>query len=193
MVRGQFGGRERQASSLDAGQAPGQDAGLGAGLHEGADPRAGSGAPSSGSAASATCARSMRPSSSSTRTAVTSRGPRRTIRRGALTPFRPPLRGLLLAALSLLPLLGSCTTGSPIRSGRSAYEPYAPSATRLSTASSARTRGAPAWRFRPLSWSKLADVETWLAAEGARADARTRVEAELVLAEGRLVFASRDL
>ena len=169
MVRGQFGGRERQAASW------GSEEGLQA---------------TSSTSESATFvprARSIRPSYSSSPTAATSRGPRRAIHGGAIRA----LLGLLLAAL---PLLGACTTtgGSPRRPGRSAYEPYAPSPSSRSTSSTTtRTRGAPAWRFRPLSWAKLADVETWLAAEGARADARTRIEAELVLAEGRLVFAQR--
>lgn len=51
---------------------------------------------------------------------------------------------------------------------------------------------APSWQSMPLSWDKLEKVEQWLRGEGLRADANQRLEAELVLAEGRLAFAEED-
>jgi hypothetical protein len=44
----------------------------------------------------------------------------------------------------------------------------------------------PQWVGEPLSWAKLAEIESWLAAEGASTDPFWRVEGELALNQGRM-------
>ncbi|MBL8860642.1 MAG: N-acetylmuramoyl-L-alanine amidase [Planctomycetes bacterium] len=61
--------------------------------------------------------------------------------------------------------------------------PYAP----------AQSDAVPGWLGEPLSWEKLARVESWLANEGRTATAIWRNEAELTLSSGRLTFARREL
>ena len=51
---------------------------------------------------------------------------------------------------------------------------------------------APDWRGQPLSWEKLAAIESWLADADAQTDPGDRLEAVLELAEGRLAFAAED-
>lgn len=53
--------------------------------------------------------------------------------------------------------------------------------------------GAPSWVGRPLGWGKLEEVERWLRGSEAPVNDRWRVEAELVLAEGRVDFAREGL
>src|SRR5690606_27564666 len=86
--------------------------------------------------------------------------------------------GLRLALPLLLALLAACTaprTYEPA-GGAPAYDP-----------------AAPTWVGEPLSWAKLEGLERWLAATGPQADPYWRREAELELAEGRLLFARADL
>ena len=52
---------------------------------------------------------------------------------------------------------------------------------------------APDWVDVPVTWSKLDQIETWLASPEALARPEYRVEAELQLAEGRLEFSEADL
>lgn len=52
---------------------------------------------------------------------------------------------------------------------------------------------AATWRDRPLTWSKLREIEDWLETPAARSDGELYAEALLVLAEGRLTFAEQDL
>lgn len=51
----------------------------------------------------------------------------------------------------------------------------------------------PGWGFQALTWEKLGEVEAWLDGPGPAHYPERRVEAELVLAEGRLTFAQQDL
>jgi len=53
--------------------------------------------------------------------------------------------------------------------------------------------GAPAWVGQPLDWNKLERVERWLGSSDAAQNDYWRVQGELTLAEGRLVFARQDL
>ncbi len=85
------------------------------------------------------------------------------------------------AWLFLLLLVGACTTPTSVVAPPPALGTPEPLA-----------RKAPAWRFRPLSWAKLEEIERWLDSEGRFASTEQRVEAELTLAEGRLSFAQRD-
>lgn len=55
------------------------------------------------------------------------------------------------------------------------------------------TGGAPAWVGQPLDWNKLERVERWLGSTDAATNDYWRVQGELTLAEGRLVFARQDL
>jgi N-acetylmuramoyl-L-alanine amidase len=64
-----------------------------------------------------------------------------------------------------------------------AIEPYAPPA----------SDAIPPWLADPLSWDKLARVETWMGAEGQYATPQWRNEAELVLNSGRVDFARREV
>ena len=65
------------------------------------------------------------------------------------------------------------------------------------TAPSRTTAGPPppppAWGFQALTWEKLGEVEQWLDGPGPAHYPEKRVEAELVLAEGRLTFAQQDM
>lgn len=54
------------------------------------------------------------------------------------------------------------------------------------------TPSYPHWLGKPVSWSKLADIETWLAGSGARQHPDYVPQAELELAEGRLALAEKD-
>ena len=52
---------------------------------------------------------------------------------------------------------------------------------------------APAWVGQPLDWNKLESVERWLRSPAAASNDYWRVQGELTLADGRLVFARQDL
>lgn len=87
-----------------------------------------------------------------------------------------PFAFLGLCAL-LLGLLPACKT----------YDPGMP------PEMSRRTEtGVPEWVGEPLSWQKLADIETWLASKGAYASDFWRIEAKLTLAQGRVEFSRQD-
>ncbi len=53
--------------------------------------------------------------------------------------------------------------------------------------------GAPTWVGQPLDWNKLESVERWLGSPDAARNDYWRVQGELTLADGRLVFARQDL
>jgi len=50
----------------------------------------------------------------------------------------------------------------------------------------------PHWSGRPVTWSKLGEIEDWLAGEGPRRHPEYVAEAELELAEGRLELARKE-
>src|SRR5262249_37472362 len=50
----------------------------------------------------------------------------------------------------------------------------------------------PTWKYQPLSWAKLDEIERWLATPGANADPSTHCEAQLQLAQGLLDYANRE-
>lgn len=95
---------------------------------------------------------------------------------------RPASSSVRRACLCILLLFGACKSPSGAAPGP---RPVAP-------ASRSLPAPGPAWRLQPLSWSKLDEVERWLRVQGPRATAAERLEAELVLAEGRLSYARRD-
>lgn len=109
--------------------------------------------------------------------------PRGLTRDVARVPAPPPglarALGLALVALLSVGLAASC---------RSTY----PSTMPEDTGRTRVSRGVPDWVGEPLSWDKLAEVETWLATEADRSTDYWRIEAMLTLAEGRLEFSLQD-
>jgi hypothetical protein len=94
-------------------------------------------------------------------------------------------------ALCLLLGVAACTSAAPERYGPVDQARYRSESSSESTRP-LRSGAAPTWRYQPLSWNKLESIEAWLAGDGRFASAADRVDAELVLAEGRLTFARRD-
>jgi hypothetical protein len=84
----------------------------------------------------------------------------------------------LLGCLLLGPLLAALLGGGCVSPGPS--DPDRPDSTFSSDAD---------WRYERLSWEKLEAVEDWLSGPGPDRDPALAMEAELVLAEGRLHFA----
>jgi N-acetylmuramoyl-L-alanine amidase len=103
-----------------------------------------------------------------------------------LPTSRAASRGAALAVLAGLALftgltgLGAAGCRAPARA--SAGAPH-PSVVEPATTS---------WRYRPLSWEKLEQIERWLDAESAGAPQGLVLEAELELAEGRVALARQD-
>lgn len=93
---------------------------------------------------------------------------------------------MAFCGLFLVLFLAGCRSGAPrppVEDSASAHEPYAVS----------RSEAVPDWLGQPLSWEKLARIETWLAEEADGSTPQWRNEAELVLNAGRLEFARREL
>jgi hypothetical protein len=89
----------------------------------------------------------------------------------------------ILPLVLLLALTGACRTMQPI-------EPPPPEpASAAAAPGAART---PTWVGQPLSWSKLSEIETWLATDGASADPFWRIEGELALCQGRMDLARSE-
>lgn len=91
-------------------------------------------------------------------------------------------------------LVTGCASGSSKSSGSGKHgsSTYGNRYKSAQRASSIPRSQAPSWLYEPLSWRKLDDVETWLDTDSRYAPDGDRIEAELVLAEGRLTFARRD-
>lgn len=109
-------------------------------------------------------------------------------------PSRPPAagRGRARAVLLRAGIL-AWTVGLLVAGCRSTSStPADPTPDRASVREVRPVDTAPAWIAEPLSWEKLATIETWLATDGARARPLWRIEGELVLHLGRLEFARRD-
>lgn len=103
------------------------------------------------------------------------RSSRRSSPRTRIDPTRrldPTLPGRL-AALAALALSVACAAPLP-------------------RVNEAHTR-PPVWQTDPLSWEKLDRVERWLESPAAQVSPYWRVEGRLVLSEGRVTFAERDL
>ncbi len=87
-------------------------------------------------------------------------------------------RSSLCLCASLIAVLSACATvPPPSRDPEPQYDP-APA--------------YPHWAGRPVTWSKLSDIEQWLAGEGPREYPEFVPTAELELAEGRLALARKD-
>ncbi len=92
--------------------------------------------------------------------------------------------GAAIAGLFLLVAAGCRSTPKPpVESMSSAPAPY----------QLAQDDAVPPWLGEPLSWEKLARIETWLENEGRTATPQWRNQAELDLNSGRLEFARREL
>jgi hypothetical protein len=87
-------------------------------------------------------------------------------------------RSSLFLSASLLVLLPACATVPP--SSVDAAPEYDPSP------------AYPHWAGRPVTWSKLADIERWLDGDGPRQYPEFVPTAELELAEGRLSLARKE-
>lgn len=94
-------------------------------------------------------------------------------------------RGLLAVLLAVLVPMGACRTTPP-------PEPLAPAPPVSPSPVAMASSRTPEWVGEPLSWSKLVDIETWLAAEGYSADPFWRVEGELALNQGRVELSRAD-
>jgi len=95
-------------------------------------------------------------------------------------------RRIACCGLFSLLLLTGCRGDAPrppLDDAGRAQEPYAVS----------RSEAVPDWLGQPLSWEKLARIETWLAEDADGSTPQWRNEAELVLNAGRLEFARREL
>ncbi len=90
---------------------------------------------------------------------------------------RHPAGTSTAAALALILFSAGCQ-GPALRSSRAWREPPAAS--------------APTWVGQPLSWDKLQAIETWLVGVGPDQEPQRVPQAELELAEGRLVLARRE-
>jgi hypothetical protein len=91
-------------------------------------------------------------------------------------------------ALLLLPFtfFAACRTARPLEP-----LPPAPPAANPQPLAPLVTR-TPEWVGEPLSWSKLTDIETWLATVGPSADPFWRIEGELALSQGRVDLARAE-
>jgi len=79
---------------------------------------------------------------------------------------------------SLIVLISACAVPPPV--ARDAAPEYDP------------TPAYPHWSGRPVSWSKLGEIEDWLAGQGPARHPEFVAEAELELAEGRLALAEQE-
>ena len=102
-----------------------------------------------------------------------------------LTPLSGRARHLLAVLVTVLVPLGACRTTRPPEP----LPPASPSSPSPVAKPSSRT---PEWVGERLSWSKLVEIETWLAAEGYSADPFWRVEGEIALNQGRMELSHVD-
>jgi N-acetylmuramoyl-L-alanine amidase len=87
--------------------------------------------------------------------------------------------------LVLASSLGACRTTAPI-------EPLPPAPPSSSTPAARASDRAPEWVGEPLSWSKLVDVEAWLATRDPSSDPFWKVEGEITLNQGRMELAKTE-
>jgi len=88
------------------------------------------------------------------------------------------LRSPQLAAVCILALFSACATPPP--PSVDAPPEYD------------RSPDYPHWAGRPVTWTKLGQIENWLAGNGPRLYPEYKTQADLELAEGRLALAKKD-
>ena len=100
-----------------------------------------------------------------------------------------PLRRLisLSAGLALCGILVGCASVPDFETWDRAER------ARAETDARGVVHGAPGWDGRPVSWSKLLEIEDWLNEPPHRRDEAFVAEAEIQLAEGRLVLTRREM
>ena len=91
-----------------------------------------------------------------------------------------------VAALLLLAILPCACRTSP------SIQPLPPAPPTTSGPAMRAIDRTPAWVGEPLTWSKLVDIESWLATRGPSGDPFWKVEGELALNQGRMELAKTE-